>query len=109
MIERVIQNLLDNAIKFTPENGHITIVTEKCYNDHVKISISDNGIGIPDKDRERIFARYYRSDNYSDIKNSTGLGLAIVKKILDLHDGTLEVQSIEGKGSSFIFRLKCSS
>ena len=109
LIERVIQNLLDNAIKFTPENGHITIVTEKCHNDHVKISISDNGIGIPDKDRERIFARYYRSDNYSDIKNSTGLGLAIVKKILDLHDGTLEVQSIEGKGSSFIFRLKCST
>jgi signal transduction histidine kinase len=108
LIERVIQNLLDNAIKFTPENGHITLTTEKCLNNHVKITITDNGIGIPEKDRERIFARYYRANNYTDLKNSTGLGLAIAKKILDLHDSSLELISSENEGSSFIFRLKCN-
>lgn len=108
LIERVIQNLLDNALKFTPENGTISIITEKCVNNTVKITISDTGIGIPEKDRERIFARYYRANNYTDLKNSTGLGLAIAKKILDLHDATLELISAEEKGSSFIFKLKCS-
>lgn len=107
LIERVIQNLLDNAIKFTPENGYISITTEKCLNNHVKISITDNGIGIPEKDRERIFARYYRANNYTDLKDSTGLGLAIAKKILDLHDSSLELTSAENIGSTFIFRLKC--
>ncbi|MCG9793283.1 sensor histidine kinase [Flavobacterium algicola] len=108
LIERVIQNLLDNAIKFTPENGNISITTEKCVNDHIRITIADNGIGIPEKDRERIFARYYRANNYTDLKNSTGLGLAIAKKILDLHESNLELVSDEGKGSAFIFRLKCN-
>tara|TARA_R110000868_G_scaffold16710_1_gene74312 strand:- start:320 stop:1789 length:1470 start_codon:yes stop_codon:yes gene_type:complete len=108
LIERVIQNLIDNAIKFTPENGKITLTTEKCHNNHVKITITDNGIGIPEKDRERIFARYYRANNYTDLKNSTGLGLAIAKKILDLHDSSLELISSENEGSSFIFRLKCN-
>ncbi|MDG2432591.1 HAMP domain-containing sensor histidine kinase [Flavobacterium sp.] len=108
LIERVIQNLLDNALKFTPEGGTISIITEKCVNNTVKITISDTGIGIPEKDRERIFARYYRANNYTDLKNSTGLGLAIAKKILDLHDSTLELISAEEKGSSFIFKLKCN-
>jgi signal transduction histidine kinase len=107
LIERVIQNLLDNAIKFTPKNGYISITTEKCKNNHVKISVTDNGIGIPEKDREKIFARYYRASNYTDLKNSTGLGLAIVKKILDLHDSNLELTSTVDKGSTFVFRLKC--
>ncbi len=109
LIERVIQNLLDNAIKFTPENGKITLTTEKCVNNTVKITISDTGIGIPEKDQERIFARYYRANNYTDLKNSTGLGLAIAKKILDLHDSTLDLKSTENIGSSFIFKLKCST
>jgi signal transduction histidine kinase len=66
LIERVIQNLLDNAIKFTPENGHITLTTEKCLN-NVKITITDNGIGIPEK-IENVFLRYYRTNNYTDLK-----------------------------------------
>lgn len=107
LIERVIQNLLDNAIKFTPPNGNISITTEKCVNNHVKITIADTGIGIPEKDRELIFARYYRANNFTDLKNSTGLGLAIAKKILDLHSSTLDLKSIENHGSSFSFRLKC--
>lgn len=108
LIERVIQNLLDNAIKFTPPNGTVTIKTEKCVNNHVKITIADTGIGIPEKDRELIFARYYRANNFTDLKNSTGLGLAIAKKILDLHDTELDLKSIENYGSSFSFRLKCA-
>ena len=74
---------------------------------NIEISVTDNGIGIPENDREQIFARYYKANNFTDLKNSTGLGLAIAKKILDLHQSTLDLVSAENKGSSFIFKLKC--
>jgi signal transduction histidine kinase len=72
----------------------------------VRISVTDNGVGIPQQDREKIFARYYKGKNFSDINNNTGLGLAIAKKILDLHESDLELISEEKNGSSFIFKLK---
>jgi signal transduction histidine kinase len=102
-----MQNLIDNALKFTPSGGKIEIKTVKSNNNDVEISVSDNGIGIPENDREQIFARYYKANNFTDLKNSTGLGLAIAKKILDLHQSTLDLVSKENAGSSFIFKLKC--
>ncbi len=105
LIERVMQNLIDNALKFTPEGGTIIIKTLKNSSTDVQISVSDNGIGIPENEREQIFARYYKASNYTDLKNNTGLGLAIAKKILDLHNSTLDLVSKENSGSSFIFRL----
>jgi signal transduction histidine kinase len=108
LIERVMQNLIDNALKFTPSGGIITIKTLKSIENNVEVSVSDNGIGIPENEREQIFARYYRANNFTDLKNSTGLGLAIVKKILDLHQSTLDLISEENAGSSFIFKLKCN-
>lgn len=105
LIERVMQNLIDNAMKFTPEGGNITIKTLKSTGSNVEISVSDNGIGIPENEREQIFARYYKANNFTDLKNSTGLGLAIAKKILDLHNSTLDLISKENAGSSFIFKL----
>lgn len=103
LIERVMQNLLDNAIKFTPEGGKVFIQTHK-INREVEITVTDTGIGIPEKDRENIFGRYYKVNNISDLKKNTGLGLAIVKKILDLHECSLDLISNPG-GTSFIFRL----
>ena len=105
LIERVMQNLIDNALKFTPEGGTIIIKTIKNSTTDVQVSVSDNGIGIPENEREQIFARYYKANNFTDLKNSTGLGLAIAKKILDLHNSTLDLISKENSGSSFIFRL----
>lgn len=105
LIERVMQNLIDNAMKFTPEGGRITIATQKGNDNDVEVVVSDTGIGIPETEREQIFARYYKANNFTDLKNSTGLGLAIAKKILDLHDSTLHLMSKENAGSSFIFKL----
>ena len=105
LIERVMQNLIDNAMKFTPAGGHIIIETRKSTSSNVEISVSDNGIGIPETEREQIFARYYKANNFTDLKNSTGLGLAIAKKILDLHNSTLDLISKENTGSEFIFYL----
>ena len=105
LIERVMQNLIDNALKFTPDGGSIVIKTQKSNEQVVEITVTDSGIGIPENHREQIFARYYKANNFTDLKNSTGLGLAIAKKILDLHDSTLLLLSKENSGSSFIFQL----
>jgi signal transduction histidine kinase len=107
LIERVLQNLIDNALKFTPSGGKIEIKTSKSADNAIEISVTDNGIGIPEDEREQIFARYYKANNFIDLKNSTGLGLAIAKKILDLHQSTLDLVSKENAGSSFMFKLKC--
>ncbi|MEO5572652.1 MAG: HAMP domain-containing sensor histidine kinase [Bacteroidia bacterium] len=104
LIERVMQNLIDNAMKFTPAGGKIIIKTCKSEHD-VEVTVADTGIGIPENEREQIFGRYYKANNFTDLKNSTGLGLAIVKKILDLHHSTLDLQTKVNTGSSFIFRL----
>ena len=104
LIERVMQNLIDNAMKFTPEGGKIIIKTSKNEGD-VEVTVADNGIGIPEDEREQIFGRYYKANNFTDLKNSTGLGLAIIKKILDLHDSSLDLITKVDTGSSFIFKL----
>jgi signal transduction histidine kinase len=104
LIERVIQNLLDNAMKYSDTGGKITIITSKRHND-VEVTVADTGFGIPENEREQIFKRYYQGTNFTDLKNSTGLGLAIVKKILDLHNSELTLKSEVNTGSSFIFQL----
>ncbi|MEO5984382.1 MAG: ATP-binding protein, partial [Ferruginibacter sp.] len=104
LIERVMQNLVDNAMKFTPNGGHITITTN--IHDHeVEVKVADTGIGIPENEREQIFGRYYKANNFTDLKNSTGLGLAIIRKILDLHHSSLHLITEVNVGSAFIFRL----
>jgi signal transduction histidine kinase len=105
LIERVIQNLLDNAIKFTPTGGNVVIQTSKGDDGEVEVTLSDTGVGIPENEREKIFNRYYRVDTFYDFRNSAGLGLAIVKKILDLHNSSLFINSINPAGTSFVFNL----
>lgn len=105
-IEQVLVNLLDNAIKYTPENGSINISVHD-ERDKLKVSITDTGIGIPDKELSRVFERFYRVDKgRSRNEGGTGLGLSIVKHIVQLHGGTATVESTPGKGSTFSFTLK---
>ncbi len=105
-IEQVLINLLDNAIKYTPERGTIAVAARDAGN-MVAISITDSGIGIPPKDLPRIFERFYRVDAArSRDQGGTGLGLSIVKHIVQLHGGNVAVESVPGKGSTFSFTLK---
>jgi two-component system phosphate regulon sensor histidine kinase PhoR len=105
-VEQVLINLLDNAIKYTPEQGSITIYATES-DDLVQVSVADTGIGIPPSDLPRIFERFYRVDTArSREQGGTGLGLAIVKHIILLHGGYVSVESTYGKGSTFTFTLK---
>lgn len=103
-IEQVLENLVSNAIKFTPE-GHVRINT-KDSGDSVIIEVEDSGIGISEEHLERLFDRFYRTDKArSRDKGGTGLGLAVVKSILNAHGTEIHVESEPGKGSKFWFKL----
>lgn len=105
-LEQVLVNLLENAVKYTPEGGTIRMFTEDA-GDFVRVSVADTGIGIPFKDIGRIFERFYRVDEArSREQGGTGLGLAIVKHIVQLHGGEVSVFSEQGKGSVFSFTLR---
>lgn len=105
MIGQLLINLIDNAIKYTASGGKIDIITD-VTNEWVKIAIVDTGMGIPRESIPRLFERFYRVDKArSREMGGTGLGLAIVKHILELHRGKIEVESILGKGSTFIVYL----
>lgn len=105
MMEKVLQNLLDNAIKFTPEEGKITIALSPQKED-ILLSVKDTGIGINSKDLPHIFDRYQQAERTSINKEiGLGLGLAIVKKILEVHNISIHVKSTEGKGTAFSFKI----
>ena len=100
MMERVIQNLMDNALHYTPEKGTIRLKVSK-LNDNVEVDIQNTGEGIPEKDLPYIFNRYYKVDKGKSGIEGTGLGLAIVRKILDIHNIPIKVNSTPGKFTSF--------
>jgi signal transduction histidine kinase/CheY-like chemotaxis protein len=104
-IRQVMQNLIGNAIKYTPENGRIDIRTQP-QNGLVWIKVSDSGLGIPEEDLPHIFDKFYRvqADDRVDIQGN-GLGLAIVKAIVEQHGGQVKVASVLGEGSTFSFCL----
>jgi two-component system phosphate regulon sensor histidine kinase PhoR len=105
-IGQVLTNLVDNAIKYTPEKGNIKIESRD-KEEFVEIAVIDNGMGISQSDLPRIFERFYRVDKgRSRELGGTGLGLSIVKHIIEAHGGKVNVQSQLGKGSEFSFALK---
>ena len=110
-IERVVLNILSNAIKYTPENGTIKVYVGFVYND-AYIKVIDNGIGIPEEDLGRIFERFYRVDKARTREmGGTGLGLSIAKEILDQNKGSIDIKSEVGKGTEVVIRLpakKCN-
>ncbi|MBN1348464.1 HAMP domain-containing protein [candidate division KSB1 bacterium] len=106
-IRTVFGNLIDNAIKYTPPGGTITVRSTSLENHRIRIEIIDTGIGIERKYHERIFQRFYRVDKArSRALGGTGLGLAIVKHIIEQHGSKIHVQSESGNGSCFWFELK---
>jgi two-component system phosphate regulon sensor histidine kinase PhoR len=105
-LEQVLVNLLDNAVKYTPAGGQVTVQATVDDN-QVTISVRDTGPGIPLQEQTRIFERFYRVDaGRSRDQGGTGLGLAIVKHIVQLHGGTISVESIPGQGACFTFTLR---
>jgi signal transduction histidine kinase len=118
-LERVVANLLGNAIKYSPTGGDITVQLrretqtihgagsngEKKGTEWAVLSVEDHGLGIPHKDLPRIFERYHRGQNVAEIISGTGIGLAGAKQIVEQHGGAISVVSSEGDGSTFTVRL----
>jgi two-component system OmpR family sensor kinase len=101
-LEQAFFNIIDNAIKYTDGEGTVTVALTR-DDGFARVSISDQGIGIPEKDLPHIFDRFYRVDKArSRATGGTGLGLSIVEKIVKLHGGKIQVESVEGKGTTFV-------
>ena len=100
-LQEVIYNLLDNAVKYSPPGGKVSLSARR-VGDRVQISVSDEGAGIPAADLPRVFERFYRADKARSRQiGGTGLGLSIVKHIAQLHGGSVEAESEVGRGSTF--------
>ncbi len=104
LVERVIQNLMDNALKFTPQGGKITLILRHTAK-NIEVLVKDNGLGISEQEQKYIFERYRKAKTTTKENFGAGLGLAIVKKILDIHDASIKVISKPDHGATFQFNL----
>ena len=108
LIIQVIINIMNNAIKYTPEGSLIILSMEK-QEKNVLIKISDNGPGIPDSAKEHLFEMFFTANkSYSDSRRGLGLGLALCKSIVNAHGGTIRVQDNHPSGACFCFTLPIS-
>jgi two-component system sensor histidine kinase SenX3 len=106
LLVTAVRNLLENAVVYSPERTRVVVSVKKPGDGGVEISVTDQGIGIPERDLERIFERFYRVDPArSRATGGTGLGLAIVKHVTAAHGGRVTVRSVEGAGSTFTLWL----
>jgi signal transduction histidine kinase/DNA-binding response OmpR family regulator/streptogramin lyase len=104
-VEKIINNLLSNAFKFTPEGGKIDFIVEKLISE-VEIRITDNGIGIPKERIDKIFDRFYQVDgSHTRQGEGTGIGLSLTKELVELHKGKIKVESKEGEGTTVMLQL----
>jgi signal transduction histidine kinase len=105
-IGQVVSNLVGNALKFTPRGGEVHVVARREPDGGARIEVSDTGVGIHPAELPRIFDRFYRGSQANEARSTgSGLGLAIVKSIVDMHHGTIEVESRVGRGSRFTVTL----
>ncbi len=110
LLVTALRNLLENAVAYSPEKTRVVITTRKTPEGHAELSVADQGIGIPERDLERIFERFYRVDPArSRATGGTGLGLAIVKHVMAAHNGKVTVRSVEGAGSTFTLYIPLRS
>ena len=108
-LEQALVNLLDNAVKFNKPQGKVTVECGPEASGHVRIAITDTGIGIPSGEAKRIFERFYRVDKArSRPVGGTGLGLPIVKEVVERMGGTVTVESVLGQGSKFVILLNAA-
>jgi len=104
-LELMVRNLIDNAIRYTPEEGHVTVELMSDDTDSI-LEVTDDGIGIPLHAQARVFERFYRVDeDRARAGGGTGLGLSIVRNAAELHGGSVGVTSVLGEGSTFTVRL----
>jgi signal transduction histidine kinase len=103
-LERVLNNLLDNALKYTPEGGSITVAVRP-VNDQVEVRVADTGPGIPPEHRERIFDRFTRISGSEGRRRGVGLGLSFCRGVIEAHGGRIWVESEVGQGSTFAFTI----
>jgi signal transduction histidine kinase len=104
MLQRLIANLLDNAVKYSMEKGTVTVKVARNSDQDIELLVEDTGIGIPSSEQQHIFKRFYRSDR-SRSKPGTGLGLSLAEAIAKAHGGNITVISEQNKGSQFIVTL----
>ncbi len=107
-IERAVSNLIGNAIKYNRQDGKVIVrvgTEDTSAGSWAIVSVIDEGIGVPDADRARIFERFTRGANVAGRISGSGVGLAIVRQVVEQHGGTIELSSVEGRGSTFTMRL----
>jgi len=105
-LEQVLNNLLENALKYTSEGGRVDLTAHTTEGGGIEMRVEDNGIGIPLSDLPHVFERFYRVEKArSREKGGTGLGLSIVKHIMVLHGGTVEAQGALGKGTTIVLHF----
>lgn len=100
LMDRALSNLIDNALKHTPANGKVDIISTQNGTDMV-LEITDSGSGIPEADLPHIFDRFYQVDKSRSDRDSAGLGLSIAQKIFELHGARISVESLLNKGTTF--------
>ena len=104
-LQKIVTNLLSNAFKFTPEGGEVRLEI-KTSEKHIKLEVSDSGIGIPPGDLPHIFERFYQAKDVNNLEHSgSGIGLALVRELVELHGGEIKAKSKKNEGSNFILRL----
>jgi signal transduction histidine kinase/DNA-binding response OmpR family regulator len=110
VLEKIFRNLLSNAFKFTPDGGEIKLEITRAAQAQVLIRVQDSGIGIAPEHLQKIFDRFYQVDSSLDRQyEGTGIGLSLTKELVELHQGTIEVESSPGKGSNFSVRIPLES
>ena len=105
LISQAVANLLSNAVRYTPENGMVTVELAR-ENGYAKISVRDTGVGISEEDMKKVFSRFWRADvARQSVDGGLGIGLALVKEVVDQHFGDVSVSSTLGEGSTFVMRI----
>lgn len=106
LLNQIVENLVSNAIKYTPEGGKVDVRFARAVDDTVEITVEDSGIGIPAEEQEKLFQEFFRASNAKQhTTNGTGLGLALVRRVVERHGGHMELDSEEGKGTRVVVTL----